>query len=79
MAILLNPQSGQLFTARKRLDDRQSHPNLNPAAYGFDTWRQKTFAFHTAVVAQTSTLMRAHRRVCAASASCVGHTHGSRL
>jgi acyl-CoA reductase-like NAD-dependent aldehyde dehydrogenase len=71
----LNPQCGQLFTERKRLNDRESHPNLNPAADGFDTWWQKTFAQHTAMVAQASALMRAHRRVSASIESRVNQAH----
>jgi hypothetical protein len=71
----LNPQCGQLRTARQRLNDRQSHPNLNPAADGYDSWWQKTFAHHTAVVAQASALMRAHRQVSAASESRDSQAH----
>jgi hypothetical protein len=70
-----NSQFGQLFTARERLNDRQSHLNLNPAADGFDTWWQKTFAEHTAVVAQASALMRTHRRISATSESRVSQAH----
>jgi hypothetical protein len=57
------------------LNDRQSHPNLNPVADDFDTWWQKTFAQHTALVAQASSLMRAHQRVSVASESRVSHAH----
>jgi phage-related tail protein len=69
----LNPQCGQLFIARKSLNGRQSQPN--PAADGFETWWQKTFAQHSAMVAQASALMRAHQRVSAASDSRVGQDH----
>ena len=62
-------QCGQLFTSRKGLNDRQLHPNLNPATDGLNIWWQKTFAQHSAVVARASALMRAHRRVSAASES----------
>jgi hypothetical protein len=71
----LNPQRGQLLTGRQRLNDRQSHPNLNPASDGFESWWQRTFAQHTAVAAQASALMRAHRQFSAASQSSVGHAH----
>jgi hypothetical protein len=71
----LNPQCGLLFTVRKKLNDRQSHLNLNPGADGFDIWWQKTFAQHTAVLEQASALMRAHRRVGVASESRLSQAH----
>jgi hypothetical protein len=71
----LNPRCDRLVPARNRLNGRQSHPNLDPAADGFDNWWQKTFAQHSAVVAQASTLMRALRRASAASESRVSQAH----
>jgi hypothetical protein len=70
-----NPQGVQLFATRKKLNDRYVHPNHNAAADGFDVWWQKTFALHTAVVAQASALMRAHRRVNSAGEARTGHSH----
>ena len=70
-----NPQRGRLSAARNRLNDPQFPPNTNLAARGFDTWWHKTFAQHTAVVAQASALMRAHRRVSAVNDSGIGQAH----
>jgi hypothetical protein len=57
------------------LNDRQSHTNLNSATDVFDAWWQKTFAQHTALVAQSSSLMRIYRRVGVASESHANHVH----
>jgi len=48
---------------------------MNLAVSGFDNWWHKTFAQHTAVIAKASALMRAHRRVSAASDSRVSQAH----
>lgn len=57
------PQSAQISSIRANLHGQQLHSNPNVASDGFDIWWQKTSAMHTAVVAQASALMRAHRRV----------------
>ena len=59
----MNPPGDIHFATRKDPSGRQLHPVLNLAADGFDIWWNKTFAQHTAVVAQASALMRAHQRV----------------
>jgi acyl-CoA reductase-like NAD-dependent aldehyde dehydrogenase len=64
-----NPRYGQLSAVRGRLNDQQFHPSVNLARGDFDTWWQKTFAQHAAVVAEAAALMRAHRRTSAASES----------
>jgi len=58
----VSPQFGQFLTERRTSNGRESPSTLTPASDGFDTWWQKTFAVHTAVVAQASALVRAHRR-----------------
>lgn len=67
-----SPQCNQLFSGRNSLNDRQLNPNPNHVADGFDIWWHKTFAQNKVVVAQASALMRAHRRVSAASESRAG-------
>jgi len=66
-------QAGDIsFVARNKPNERQLHPDPNLAADGFDMWWNKTFAQHTAVVAQASALMRAHLRVSSASETRIG-------
>jgi hypothetical protein len=50
-----------LLAARKRHLDKQFPQNPDLAADGFEIWWQRTFAEHTAVAAQASALIRAHR------------------
>jgi hypothetical protein len=52
-----------LLAARKAPADKHIHSNLSLTADGFDNWWQKTFAQHTAMAAEASALLRAHRRV----------------
>jgi len=59
----INPTGDITFTTQKAPSEKQSHPDLSLGADGFDIWWNKTFAQHTAVLAQASALMRAHRRV----------------
>jgi hypothetical protein len=50
------------FAPRDYPGERQFHSDLNRVFDGFDNWWNKTLAQQTAVVAQASSLMRAHRR-----------------
>jgi len=60
------------FATQKKQGEKQSHPDLNLAADGFDIWWNKTFAQHTAVLAQASALMHAHRRVSSTGKNWIG-------
>jgi len=69
-------QAGDIpFTARQKPSEKRLHPDLNLTADGFDIWWKKTFAQHTAMVAQASALMRAHRRVSSVSEARIGQAH----
>jgi len=70
----INPTGDIPFATQKRLGEKRSHPDLSLAADGFDIWWKKTFAQHTAVVAQASALMRAHRRAGSVGEARVGQT-----
>jgi hypothetical protein len=70
----INPSGEEPFTAQNKPSRTRSQPDLNLAADGFDLWWEKTFAQHTAVVAQASALMRAHRRVSSAVETRIGQT-----
>ena len=54
-------------------------PVHDAANDGFNIWWQKTAAQHTAVVAQASALIRAHRRFNSVDEACIGQTHRSHL
>jgi hypothetical protein len=71
----LNPQCGRLPAAHNRLNEQQFPPNMNLVVGGFDIWWHKTFAQHTAVIAQASAIMRAHRGVSSGSDPRVSQTH----
>jgi len=60
------------FAAQNTPRGKQFHPDLNSASDGFDLWWKKTFAQHTAVVAEASALVRAHRRVRSVGESRIG-------
>jgi hypothetical protein len=60
------------FAAQNKRRRKQFHPDFSIAADGFDLWWKKTFAQHTAVDAQASALMRAHRRVSSAGEARIG-------
>jgi hypothetical protein len=68
----INPADEIRFAAQNKQGGKQSHPDLNLGADGFDLWWKRTFAQHTAVVAQASALMRAHRRVSSAGENRIG-------
>jgi hypothetical protein len=69
------PQGSELPAARDKVIEQQFYPNMNLASDGFEIWWHKTFAQHTAMVAQASALMRAHRRVSAANESRASQAH----
>jgi hypothetical protein len=56
-----NQSNGTLLTTRKSPCGKQIRSNAALSADGFDTWWNKTYARHTAVVAQASALMRAYQ------------------
>lgn len=68
-------QGAQFHVARRMQSDRPFHPTLHLAADGFDIWWNKTLVQHTAVVAQASALMRAHRPVSPAVGAQAGQVH----
>jgi hypothetical protein len=58
-----NPTDDITSAAPNEPGGKQLHPDFVFAADGFDIWWKKTFAQHTAMVAQASALMRTHRCV----------------
>jgi len=67
--------SSQSSPVREKQNDQQIIPNSSLAADGFDVWWRKTFAQHTAMAAEASALMLAHRRVGSASETRIEPTH----
>ena len=70
-----NPPSDMPFAGRYKPSEKQCHPDLDRAVDGFEIWWKRTFAQHTAVVAQASALMRAHRRVSSVDEVCIEQDH----
>jgi hypothetical protein len=68
-----NAESSQPFAVRNKQDAQHNIPNPRLAADGFNIWWQKTFAQHTAMAAEASTLMP--RRVSSAGQACSGQIH----
>ena len=68
----IDARISQTFAARKKRDEQQFHPDSKLAPDGFDIWWQKTFAQHTAVFAEASALVRAHRGIGSASLTGIG-------
>jgi len=69
----INPTGEMPFTGQDKSSETRFQPDLNLAADGFDLWWKKTFEQHTAVIAQASALMRAHRRVSSVVETRIGH------
>jgi hypothetical protein len=70
-----NQPNGAPFAPRKRVSEKHLPSNLDLSADGFDTWWNRTFAQHTAVIAQASALMHAHQRVTDSTDTRVGQSH----
>jgi hypothetical protein len=64
-----DPQCGQPSARSNRPNGQQFHPKLTLSTDGFETWWNKTYAQHTAAIAQADQLVRAIRRVSAVSDS----------
>ncbi len=71
----LGQECTRLCTSQKKLGAQKLHLNPSVSADGFDRWWKRTFALNTAVLAQASSLMRAHRRISSADGGQTGQAH----
>jgi len=67
-----NAQTSSPLAPHKKRNEEHFHLDSSLANSGFDIWWQKTFAQHTAVFAEASALVRAHRGIGSASLTGIG-------
>jgi succinate-semialdehyde dehydrogenase/glutarate-semialdehyde dehydrogenase len=56
----INPNNGKTLKTFEQLTDKQLDEKLTTAATCFQTWKQKSYAERTVIVAKAAALMRGH-------------------